>query len=301
MYDLILTALYQLNNVNTDAEKARYLQSLQPATLELFRAYQSSFVNVDYREPNTQAAYMIRYFPQYSQIIRIILSDLKDRNILLPFNQSDLSVSFFGSGPSPEIYGFLQFLNADFQRVRKVTAYTFDIISDEWSYSREITVKHLLPSIWNNRQFDLVPNGFDLSQANSVDRFTDIIGLSKLIVFQNCLNEVGQNLYSNVIANLVSLVHAMNSNSILIIADLSNYRHVFDLTQRIEALIRTSNPASILISLAEGQKTYDARAMINGMPSIIRQNLLTGIPYQVENGLIPRRKIKYHCLTVRKD
>lgn len=297
MYDLILNELYRLNNVDSDEAKAQYLQSLQPAALRLFHAYRGTFVRVDYRDKNVQAAYMIRYFPQYSQIIRLILND-PPRNYLRPFNQRDLSACFFGSGPAPEVIGLLQFLATRFPNIRAVKAHAFDIIAEEWAYARDIT-RSLALSIWHDRQLELKGNAFDLSQAGAVEQCSNIIASSKLLVFQNCLNEVRQDQYLNVAANLVSLVQAMASGSILIIIDLSNYQPALNLIQRIETLIKDRQLASVLANLS--QRRYDAQEMIGAMPQIIRTNLLTGIPFQVENGLIPRRYIDYHYFVVRKD
>lgn len=298
MYELILEALYRLNNLTGAEEKAHYLQSLKSVAQQLRGSYNPNAaptVRVNYRPKNVQAAYMLRYFPQYSQVLRIILNRLKNAQVSLPFDQENLSACFFGAGPAPEVYGFAQFLNAAFSNNKKLTAYTFDIISDEWNYSRGITEHSLVPSIWQNRTFELISKKFDITQANSVNQFAAIVGQARLIVFQNCLNEINQNSYPSVIANLKSLIGSMSSGSVLTVIDLSSYPAALQLISQIESLIRSENLASILISPSEGEKTYDAVALRDSLPNVIVDNLLTSA-----DGLIPRRWVKYRCLVIRK-
>jgi hypothetical protein len=104
MYELILEALYRLNNLTGAEEKAQYLQSLKSVAKELRRSYDPNAapnVRVNYRTKNVQAAYMLRYFPQYSQVLPTILDDLKNAQVSLPFDQENLSACFFGAGPPP--------------------------------------------------------------------------------------------------------------------------------------------------------------------------------------------------------
>jgi hypothetical protein len=186
-------------------------------------------------------------------------------------------------------------LNTAFSNNKKLTAYTFDIISDEWGYSRGITEHSLMPSIWQNRTFELISKKFDVTQANSINQFAAIVGHARLIVFQNCLNEINQNSYPNVIANLKSLIGLMASGSVLMIIDLSSYPAALQLVSQFENLIQSASLASILISPSEGEKTYDAVALRDSLPNVIVENLLTGA-----DGLIPRRYVKYRCLAIKK-
>lgn len=297
MYDLILTALYQLNNLNSDEERAQYLHSLKPTARNLRSSFNPSIapnVSVNYRPKDIQAAYMLRYFPLYTQVIRSILNKLRIARIALPFNQENVSACFFGAGPAPEAYGFIQFLNSNFKNVQKVTAYSFDIISDEWAYWRNATENYLIPGIWKNRKFEMLGSKFDLSQTDSVNELIKEIAASRLIVFQNCLNEISQGSYPNVVANFTSLIRAMSSGSILLVIDLSSYPPVTGLISQIESLV-DGNSASILISLSEGQSRYDGLAVRDALPLIVKQHLLTD-----EDGLIARRYVNYHCLAIRK-
>lgn len=298
MYNLILEALYHLNNLSSVEEQRQYLQSLKPFARQLRKSYDPSLaasVQADYRSTKTQSAYMLRYFPQYSQVIRIILNRL-DAQFSLPFKQEELSACFFGAGPAPEVYGFLRFLSTSFSNVQKVTVYTFDIISDEWSYSRKITEGYLIPSTWRDRTLAVVNNEFDLTQINSLNKFSNIIRSSTLNVFQNCLNEISRNFHSNVVDNFKSLVKLMSSGSILMVIDLSSYAGALQLISQIENMIRSENLASVLVSTSNGHGRYDAVSLRNLLPEAITKNLPTG-----EDGLIPRRYINYHSLIIRKS
>lgn len=304
MYSIILDALYELNNVKTEAEQAAYLQSLQPYAKALRESYdpsQGHHVNVDYRDPQAQAAYLIRYFPQYSQILPTILNELRYRGISVPFEKGILSLASFGCGPAPEIYGLIQFLNNYYKDITRIRAHTFDILAQEWTYSRSINEQKLIPDIWRERKVRVDNTVFDLATENGIDVIESSIKTSQLVTFQNCLNEVSPLLHRRVINNLRSIVQVMQQNALMIVIDLSGYEQVLNLIARIQVLVDAGPSASIVVGLTDRVRRHDAKQMIDNMPLIIKENLLTGIPKIRRNGLIPKRWTNYHYLAIRKN
>jgi hypothetical protein len=118
-----------------------YLTSLQPAARDLRRSYGSNYIVIDYSSPATQAAYLIAYFPQYAEMTLEILRLLSSE---LSFDQ-EAKVCFFGAGPCPEVIDFVQFLVEHFPKTSSLSADIYDIASEKWKMSREITEEYIIP------------------------------------------------------------------------------------------------------------------------------------------------------------
>jgi hypothetical protein len=300
MQQTILNSLFQLHNVTTEQAKATFLQNHQAPALDVWRAFRAFPVRVNYTRQDIQSVYMLRYFPPYSQIIKIILNALHHNRGHLPFNGQTLGASFIGCGPSPEIYGFFEFLNSTAFRPQQVRVNTFDIYSDHWAFSRNITFQSLIPRVWNHSPILPTNNNLNIASHNSLQPFATTFQNSNLVVFQNCLNEIPENLHSVVRNNLKTIIDNIPTGAIILIIDLLGYQPVLDLLAYLEDDTELIQSVEILRSSRQGEQSYDAKELVNAIPPIVRQHFLTGIPFQVENGLIPRRYIKYHHLTMRK-
>lgn len=301
MQQTILNSLFQLNNITTAQGQTTFLQGLQQPGLHVWNAFRAFPVNVDYRRQDIQSVYMLRYFPPYSQIIKIILNGLHYNPGHLPFNGQRIGASFIGCGPSPEIYGFFDFLNSTAFRPQQVEINTFDIHSVHWAFSRNITFNSLIPTIWNNSPVNTSNNNLDIASQNAMLPFIANFQNSNLVVLQNCLNEIPENQHIIVRNNLKMIIDNIPQGAIILIIDLLGYQPVLDLLAYLEDDDTFTDTVDILRSSRQGVLEYDARALVNNIPPIVRQNFLTGVPFQVENGLIPRRYIKYHHLVLRKQ
>ena len=295
MYSEILKALYQLNNAHSEEEKVRYLQSLQDPARALWLRYKNQYVRVDYADYATQAAYILRYFPQYSQIIRILLNQLKAKGVFLSASDKAINCALFGSGPCPEACGIVQYVN-DIRLDVKTFQYTsFDINANSWGYSRDITQQHILPSLFRDSIKGSAAN-FDLSLPINMENFDKTIGEMNLVVFQNCLNEINPAKYTQTLANLLEIYNRLSSNTLLILIDLSGFSSVMQLLSDFQSKISSGK---IVEPLDLNSKRYFAAGIVNTMPTILRTNLLNGSK-ENQNGLIPRVNIDYHTIAIRK-
>ena len=68
IYELILNSLYSANNIKLEREKINFLKSLQPYVTSLRSSFKNKQINVDYRDRNVQAAYLIAYYPSYIEM-----------------------------------------------------------------------------------------------------------------------------------------------------------------------------------------------------------------------------------------
>ena len=84
----------------------------------------------------------------------------------------------------------------------------------------------------------------------------------------------------------------MPVNSVLVLADLSSYKSVIALMKKVEAYVSSKAKLRIIRSSTTG--AYNFRSLLI-QPTVITENLLTG-----DNGLIPRKNIKFNFLAIQK-
>jgi hypothetical protein len=295
MYDLILEGLYRSKGINDENEKLDYLRKLQPYVRNLRSSYTTAGqqVTARYLDHNSQAAYLVAYYPHYYQIVYRMLEDLAARNVVLPFNSTEVQACFFGAGPAPEILGWLAYMRDRFSVVQNAIANTFDIAANAWEFSRNIT-REIIPKGWKDRNFQITSKNLNLIDYNCMAQITDVIHKTHLFVMQNCMNEFTIN-QTEIINNIICLIQAMPSGSILAIADLINYYQVDRLMDSIEIHITSQGLATLVRRRQEGIIEFRSKQADN-LPEIIRNNLLTG-----EDGLIPRAKVKFQYLAVQKN
>lgn len=289
MYNHILDSLKQSNQIN-DIEL--YLQSLQPYVANLRRSYCSNHVSVNYSDPKIQAAYLLTYYPQYTEMTHKVLSDLTQN--YFPANNIDFNgfqACFFCAGPAPEAIGWLKYLNHYYPSVRSTIVHTYDIAASTWERNQE-TTKYVASRLFPNLQLRLQAHNLNLCQNNALPSIRNIIQTSNLFFFQNCLNEFISN-SEYLIKNIDFLIAEMPINSILIMADL-NYSSTTDLLQRVESFVG-SNSNKLRLIRSYSSQTINLRSSL--MPSqFIKENLLTGA-----NNLIPRRNINFNYLAIQKS
>src|SRR6266581_7469187 len=217
LYERILQSLFEANHLSTTEEQARYLENLRPAVVRLWDAYQrqEGIQNAThYDDLSTQAAYLLRYFPSYTQPIRETLLAFA-REITSGLNVERVRVAFFGSGPEPELFGLLQFLRSNASAARIVEARLYDVAAGPWLPSREINLNRLVPLAWGVNRIETQSVELDLSRPNGIRELGGLdFSVLHLAVFQNCLNEIAPNSYAAVCENIAQLLRFMPTGSL---------------------------------------------------------------------------------------
>lgn len=287
MYSYILDGLVKHNQINN---VELYLQSLQNSVKKLRQSYQANQVRVDYSDSNIQAAYLLAYYPQYTEMTYKVLCDLNYNYLYSCFVGSrDLQACFFCAGPVPETVAWVKYLSSNYSPAKYAVAHTYDIASSTWSTSREIT-KNVVANLCPGWKFTLNGYNLNLCQQNAFPSIRDIIQTSNLFFVQNCLNEFISN--SEIfLKNLDFLITEMPANSIIVIADL-NYKSVVSLMEQIEAYVSISTKSKIIRSFTAGDIHLHSSLIL---PPVLRKNLLTGA-----DGLIPKSNINFKYLAIQK-
>jgi hypothetical protein len=314
LYELLIKALFLVNNRSEPQEQARYLNDLKPAARTLRRAYRPGYgntVSASYENPSIQAVYMLRYFPQYAAIIYVVLEELFEKSAL-SFIDEVVYLSLFGCGPAPELLGIMQFVKRRFPKSQRVVGHLFDVASEQWATCRGITLEHLIPSIWDKALFEACAVPLDFTQPSLAPDLIgapgaeSVIAKASLITFQNCLNELHPASLTAVSENIIALLQRMKSGGVLLVLDRQGYPNVVNLLREVATVAMKERLAEVVIPVHEQQ--YDCEGILNNMPSILTENLLVRRPTFIapgcilpeEDGLICSRWVKCVRLALRR-
>jgi len=292
MYQDLLNGLYNVNNITTQQRKISYLQALQDHVKSLRRAFTVYPVAFDYTNNNIQASYLLTYFPHYTELLQVALNKT---NATIA-NENINRLLLFGSGPCPEIVGYLKYLNQhNSNNQRTIHANIYDIAATHWQYSRNIVFQNIIPTLRNQSIINHSAN--DLRIDNPFGN-VNLAQEKTIVVFQNCLNEITEQRHQTVIENFAKIYNALVRGSYIIIIDLSEYDSVISLITQIQQRLSNLPNATVIRSISEGGLNRQS-GYADPIP-FIREHLLTGIPYQVQNGLIPKRHIKFTYVIMKK-
>jgi len=284
LYEAILKGLQESGgfyNARRQGHFESYLASLQSFVKRLRQAYRNNKVAVDYSSTEMQAAYLIAYYPHY---VEMTLKILKLLSSYLKFNQ-EIKACFFGAGPCPEVAGLTQFLAEQFPKTERLVANVYDIASNTWTPSRNITHQYVIPHLWQG-QVELNSYSLNLCARQSFQGIRSSLEGADLYIFQNCLNELGDTLPAQ--ENVNFLFDTSSQGSIMIIADLQYGQNRIFL-QNLKEMINRKNDFEVL---NQGNLAFTSSLTV---PQVVLENLLTG-----EDGLIPRSNIQFLFLAARK-
>lgn len=290
----ILSHIYRAKGLNAPAQQEAYLQNLQPLAKQLWSSYREDHVQVDYSNMDVQAIYMLRYYPAYSEILPYIFS-LSDYRIDNPHFQ----VAFFGAGPAPELYGLVKYL-LKFKNIQSISTRLYDIAANEWDFSRNITMQNLIPDILQQRFFTSESYVFDIRQPQSINSIPiELVIGCDLFVFQNCLNELGENSHNNAIENIILLLRRASQGSVLVVIDRSGYGGALSLIESIERIVINESLGEVL---KQKDMKYCTDEVLKKMPDVVKNNLFFGVSshYSGHAGLILAKSIKYHSILIQK-
>jgi hypothetical protein len=197
-----------------------------------------------------------------------------------------INACFFGAGPCPEVAGLAQFLTEHCPETKSMIVKIYDIASEQWKFSRDITKNFIVPRLWKGDISGTVSK-FDLCSVNAFEVIADDISNCHIFIFQNCLNEIWNT--SATQENIKFLLNRAPLNSFIIIGDLPYEQN----RQLIEDIAEIANQRSDYQIILQSQG-IKIRSCIR-IPSIVTENLLTGV-----DGLIPRKNINFLFLALRK-
>lgn len=266
MYSYILERLVQFNQIS---DLKLYLRNLQPYVIRLRQSYRSNSVNIDYSDPNTQAAYLLAYYPLYAEMTYQVLCNLGENYLQKCFSgYKELQACFFGAGPAPEIVGLVNYLHCKHSLLRYAASHTYDITANTWSNSQSIT-KYVASQLSPNFNLMLSGNHLNLCQKNGLYPIINIIKSSQLFIVQNCLNEfiADSHLF---LENIGFLAVEMPANSILVIADLCHYSLILDLMNKVESYFDNTSKLEMIRKYTNGICSFQSSLRLPQVSRMVR-------------------------------
>ena len=291
MYDNILNGLFSKKGLISASDKADYLKSLQEDVRNIRRAYNNYPVRFDYTNEKIQAGYLITYVPHYTDLLHYVLT--KTGNKIA--NENIEKLLLIGSGPCPEIIGFLRYLNENASKViENLKVSIFDIAIDEWKWSRDIVFSEVVPNYPIVKNITRNEGKVDISK---IFTYTPN-NLNTIVVFQNCLNEISAETHQIFKENANDIVTKLNNGSYLIMIDLY-FQQVHELMIAVETDIAAKQNCKVIRSAKES--AIEHRTSQINEPIIITENLLIDkFGHPNPNYLLPKRKIKFIYSLIQK-
>ncbi len=267
-----------------------FLSRLQPAVKELRQRYRDSHVQVDYGQPQVQAAYLLAYYPYYVQQTHHNLSLAAwHRGVSRLLHRRNLQVTLLGSGPMPEAAALGSY-RQNLPFVSSLKAVSYDLNINQWRSACRVTAR-LMSKLAPNITYQYEGHPLNLAQHHALVPAKQNIQNSQLIVIQNCLNEIYRANFQAFKQNMQFLMDNMAPGSALLLSDL-NYHQTTRCLGLLKEIAETT--PGITIVFDHGDRQLESQNSF-ALPAPIRQHLLTGA-----NDLIPRKWIRQFSLCLLK-
>ncbi|MDQ3022325.1 MAG: hypothetical protein M3R36_17410 [Bacteroidota bacterium] len=290
LYDILLDKV--IKNKYNDLI-INYLKELKPKVETLRRSYRNFPSHIDYNDYDLQMAYLFTYFPAHAQIIYDVLKKCDRETIEGVFEKNRIFACFIGSGPSPETFGMLNFLDENYKNVNCLNINVFDLNYDTWKLSHNI-LKDIANQNFGKLEVEISGVNIDISKELEMqNNISEIINNADVITMQNCLTEISENDYGKIIFNIEIILDSIKHNSIFIISDFSEYQKVNELLSKIEITFASKNNIKILRSANDGKIEIDLNSIKPN--EIILGNLLTSEEY-----LIPKSHLSFQGIVFKK-
>ena len=281
MYNKILEGVFEGMGFLISSQEEIYLRSLRDKLKDVRKAYNKYPVRINYDDRDTQAVYLLAYFPHYTDILLHVLNSI-DSRVVKNINELD----FVGCGPCPEIISFLKYCDKlDLTDDKNLIIRLYDKSISEWQWSRDIVFSKVLPTYKGDIGISSSVNFIDISRDFELKFSTN----PRICVFQNCLNEFTPTKQNRFIQNVTRLFDSVSGGSIIIFVDLE-YLGTIGLLKSIESRLGKKHNCQILSTV--DKDTLVKRTSHTNEPKIILDNLLTDKIGQESSGLLPRRNIR---------
>ena len=261
----ILESINVENELLDEKDISDYLNKIKNNFKDLREAYRNNFVKINYKDKNNQEAYLLAYYPCYTDLIVDVLEYI---NINHPKLNIPENMCLIGAGPAPEMIGFIKFINNQSKDYENINIELFDIVS-EWSYARNI-LKNIVHNFCLTRlKIHNIKIDFSkkITSSSSLLKRYKSNTYKRIVVFQNIINEIEQKFHEKFIENVLICFKNLVAGSFLIIIDL-NYGVARSVTYQIESKLREA-----LIKNFGNSDNYENKPVNRLIPQIIRNNL----------------------------
>ena len=263
------------------------VKGIKANILKLRNSYKSNTPRTNYFNEEIRKAYMLSYYPNYSEPIYELMDKYIKKELEEKLNKK-LKFTFFGAGPGAEVLGVSKYL-CDINYEKQVEFILTDY-EDGWNNQRNIT-KNLIQSLGSIKSNGLTYiSGCDLTINCQKDCFEwkfckSILYKSDVFIMQNCLNHIATS--NTFYKNLLRRIDFMKEGSIFIIIDFG-----YEISMNIIKKLATEKKFEI-ISTNIFNKLIESR--INDfINEDIDKKIFSG------EGLIRKKVTKYYYIIIKK-
>lgn len=279
IYQSILSGVLD-TNCKSENEFADYLQSLKPLVRELRCEYKrNNWVAINYACENMQAAYLLTYFPHYTDMLwKIFLRHGKE--IGIPKN-----LSVFGGGPCPEIIGLLRWLGeTNPVCAEKLTVTSYDN-NQNWMSSLDVVRKRVIVDV--KELLGMNMNVYlNFEYADFVEKFPRAQLEPEFCVFQNMLNEIPEQSRNAFVNNFVEFYESLKIGSWICFINAGESE------SRAQSVM---NSIQQLLTFDSKKQVLQHKTSFTQEPEMLTKHLLDGT-----DGLIAKRKLPFHYILFHK-
>ena len=270
-------------------------QNQKEISRKLYRSYLvkgkpqgKQYVEIDYAGVQIQNVYVMKHFLPHSLLVPFALDSLSRSNKSDPFSYTtsellkskSLTISLFGGGPCPELYGLRHYLKKH-NNIAEISSAVLD--KTKWRVAMK------------TERF------FKTDLAGTMGSFLHPVSegwvrKSDLIVIQNCLNEIPGSGFSynlQLLRNMNYIVNLMKPGALMLVIERYGYKLVTDLFKDFRSNLNGFNDVQASYTDYEKLEFEDLNNNVNISDEKIE--------YLDSNWLWMSNHIQFHWLAISKQ
>ena len=257
-------------------DKSQTQKSISQELGGSYKPKEKQYVEIDYTSIQLQKVYLMRYYIPHAVLIPFVLDSLSRRNsgdllhtaYLELLKSNALKVSFFGGGPSPELYGLRHYLNEISPNTTDISSAVLDktkwqiamkpedlfetnLIAPSGSFVHPLTFVHPLAADWvRSSEVFFETNLIAPSGSFLHPEAADWVRSSDLVVMQICLNEIpcsDCNYNPQLLINMKQIVSLLKHGSLMLVIERCGYELVDNLLCDFREHLTASNNLELKI------------------------------------------------------
>lgn len=294
-YDHLLGTMFA--GITDPQQLCQALESRKTDVLTLRRSFKQNMPEADYSQKSVCDAYMLMYYPYYIETIHHlfhIINSSDPASLKTIFEgKTKITVSFLGTGPSPELLGLVGYLSEHQPQIQTIEAVLVDLNTPSWQHYR---VNYTIPMIAKYGNVatspqDITCNLLDCYKC-SAHLCDEFLKTSDIVIMQNCITDLvtARNKRGDVAGfSFLDLFLKLHPGALFLVTDL-NYDNTFEALNEIVTAVESSESGRILCR-SHAYQSYK--------PQIVKPACLTSL-FDGSDGLKMKEHTRFHFTAIQR-
>ena len=294
-YQRIVDTMF--DDISNQQQLCKELELRKSDVQTLRRSFNQDQPETDYSRKSVCDAYMLMYYPYYIETIhRVfhIVDSLTPSTFGTFFGEkTNMTVSFLGTGPSPELLGIISYVAEHQPNVKELQAHLVDMNTASWSEYRR---KYTLPMATMYGDIRINPKEYtcNLLTCGTCSSLgcSDYLYASDIVVMQNCITDLvtARNKHADIAGfSFLDIFMKLRSGAIISLIDL-DYGGTWDAINEAVTAVQSSELGTVLCR-SQACEEYD--------PIIDRPECLNFL-FDGSPGLMMRKHTRFHYAVIQK-